>query len=1547
MKRLVATIAILILTCFLLAGCDVVDSAIDGVNSSKHDINNAIIGLFSHTHNYVENIVTPTCENQGYTTFTCECGESYVDDYVDALGHSEVIDAAVPATCTTTGLTEGKHCARCNEVIVAQQTVEVSHDYVNYICRVCGATAYSKGLEYISKGDGTCYVFGIGTCTDTDIVIPHVSPDGETVVKIGSNAFAETYRITSITIPDGVTTIGENAFYGCPDLTSVTIPDTVTSICGGAFWNCKLLTDITIPDSVTSLAGGVFAGCSSLTSMTIPDGVTFIGGYTFYACSNLSSVSIGKGVGYIDYAAFLDCYRLTSITIPGSVTSIGDVAFSGCSSLSSVTIPDSVTSIGGYAFEGCTSLTTIYYAGTLSDWNEIEISENVNFYLIGATRYYYSETMPTEEGNFWLWVDGVPTVWEEYIDLEYSNGLEYRLSGDGTYYTVTGIGTYKGRNLIIPAEYNGLPVKEIASNAFADQTQLVSITIPETIVDFGAYAFNGCTNVTSLYYNAKHANPMGDGYNISYFVFGGLGSDTAGTTVYIGPNVENIPDHMFSAFMGGMYIGSNSVKSVVFDEQSKCTEIGLGAFYECYLLVEISIPNSVTSIGNSAFSGCTSLTSVTIPNSVTSIGNSAFYDCSSLTSVTILDGVTSIGNSAFYGCSSLASIAIPDSVTSIGERAFSGCSSLTGVYITDIVEWCSISFTDYSSNPLNYAENLYLNGELVTNLAILEGATSISRYAFCGYSSFTDIVIPDSVTSIGDYAFKGCSNLKSVVIPETVTYVGLGAFAYSKHTIIYCEAESKPDGWSSEWNSDTQITNTYYRVVWAYTGDTGVTEDGFSWASVKTGIAITGYTGNERDVAIPSQINGCDVTVICDSAFNQMNSISGSTFINSVVIPDSITYIGDYAFDFLNLTTIYYSGTSSDWNEIEISENGNSYLIGATRYYYSETMPTEEGNFWLWVDGVPVSWDVYNAPAYSVGLKYTSNGNGTCYVSGIGTCTDTDIVIPCVSPEGWTVVGIGDYAFYSCSSLVSVTIPDSVTSIGEYAFYGCTSLASVVIPDGVTSISDGAFSGCSSLNSVTIGNGVTSIGAYAFYKCSSLTTIYYAGTSSDWNEIEISENGNSHLFAATIYYYSEMEPTEMGNFWHYVDGEPTVWEDYIDRGYSYGLEYQLSSDGTYYAVTGIGTYKGTQLVIPAEHNGLPVKEIASYAFADQTQLVSITIPETIVDFGFYAFNGCTNVTTLYYNARHANPMGSSGQSYIVFGGLGHDTEGATVYIGPNVEKIPEHMLSIFMGGSDVESNNITSIVFDEQSKCTEIGFSAFEGCASLAEISIPNSVTSIGDYAFTWCSSLTSITIPDSVTSIGNGAFDGCTSLTSITIPDSVTSIGKYAFSHCTSLTNIDVDPDNSYYKSIDGNLYTKDGKEFVQYANGKTDTTFMIPDGVTSIGERAFSVCTSLTSVTIPDSVTSIGYEAFFYCTNLTSVTIGNSLTSISEGAFYCCTSLTSVTIGNSLTSIGEYAFYKCSSLTTINYRGTEEEWYAINKDSYWDRDTGNYTIVYNYTGE
>ena len=189
----------------------------------------------------------------------------------------------------------------------------------------------------------------------------------------------------------------------------------------------------------------------------------------------------------------------------------------------------------------------------------------------------------------------------------------------------------------------------------------------------------------------------------------------------------NYSDSYSNEYSGAVTIPS----TVTYNSKSySVTSIGNYAFYECSSLTTIILPEGVTSIGERAFSGCSSLTSITLPDGMTSIEYCAFSGCSSLTSITLPEGVTSIGEWAFSDCSSLTSITLSESVTSIGNGAFEDCSSLTAVHISSIEAWCKISFEDYDSNPLYYAHNLYLNGELVTELVIPESVTSIGNYAF-------------------------------------------------------------------------------------------------------------------------------------------------------------------------------------------------------------------------------------------------------------------------------------------------------------------------------------------------------------------------------------------------------------------------------------------------------------------------------------------------------------------------------------------------------------------------------------------------------------------------------------------------------------------------------------------------------------------------------------------------------------------------------------------------------------------------------------------------
>lgn len=454
----------------------------------------------------------------------------------------------------------------------------------------------------------------------------------------------------------------------------------------------------------------------------------------------------------------------------------------------------------------------------------------------------------------------------------------------------------------------------------------------------------------------------------------------------------------------------------------------------------------------------------------------------------------------------------------------------------------------------------------------------------------------------------------------------------------------------------------------------------------------------------------------------------------------------------------------------------------------------------------------------------------------------------------YSVTSIGSSAFSGCSSLTSVSIPNSVTSIGSSAFRGCSGLTSLTIPTSVRSIGSSAFESCSGFTSFTIPSSVTSIGSTAFQNCSKLQSINIPNSVTS---IGISAfRGCTSLTSVTI-------PSSVTSI---VDN---MFRDCTGL-ISFTIPNFITSigDGAFYGCSGI-----TNIEIPSS-----VTSIGGSAFYGCSKLASITIPSSVTSIGFMAFSSCIRLSTV-------NVTDLTAWCNIKF-----DREGSHPFNYSNIT----HYL--YLNGESVQDLVIPN-------STTKIGEYTFYNCR-LNSVTIPNSVTSIGKSAFDGCGLTTvnisdlsawtniifesglpthklclndeeieDLIIPNSVTSIGKYAFSGCPGLTSVTIPNSVTSIGEFAFYNCSGITSVE------------------------------------IPNSVAIIEQSTFNGCNKLNSITIPTSVESIKYRAFYGCESLTSVTLPNSLMSIGDMAFANCPKLTSVIIPNSVTSIGEQAYFTTSS--------------------------------------
>ena len=561
-------------------------------------------------------------------------------------------------------------------------------------------------------------------------------------------------------------------------------------------------------------------------------------------------------------------------------------------------------------------------------------------------------------------------------------------------------------NVVIPVRVNGETVTGIGENSFSDCTNLKSIEIPSSVTSIGSNAFKGCTglskvNITDveawckISFESNDANPL--------------------------------------CYAKKLYLNNELVTDLIIP--SSVTRIGKYAFYNCTGLESIEIPSSVTIIEIYAFFGCTGLSKVNITDveawckiSFCSDYSNPLYYAKELylnnelvTDLIIPSSVTSIRSYAFYNCTGLKSIEIPSSVTSIGIYAFLGCSGLSKVNINDVETWCKISFSTVNANPLCYAEKLYLNNELVTDLIIPSSVMSIGNYAFQNCTGLKSIEIPSSVTSIGSNAFRGCTGLSKVNITDVEAWCKISFESNDANPLCY----AKKLYLNNELVTDLIIPSSVTSIgSYAFYNCKGlesieipfsVTSIGssvfYNWTSAQTiSIQYGGFSASEKTWSYCSA--RLEVTIPSTTTSIGSYAFYNCTGLESIEIPSSVTSIGLNAFGgCTGLSKVNISDVET-WCKISFSSCNSNPL------YYAK--------------------DLY--------LKNKSV---------------TYLIIPS------SVTSIGSYAFYNCKGLKGIVIPSSVTSIGDYAFHGCTGLTSIEIPSSVTIIGTFAFYDCTGLAGVS------------------------------------------------------------------------------------------------------------------------------------------------------------------------------------------------------------------------------------------------------------------------------------------------------------------------------------------------------------------------------------------------------------------------------------------------------------------------------------------------
>ena len=432
----------------------------------------------------------------------------------------------------------------------SEYTVTVSDHNESYTA-VYEPIAYSEGLSFTSNGDGSCFVSGIGSCGDKNIVIPKRSPEGDTVTAIGDSAFCDEVGIEGVSFPVTLTEIGEFAFKGCTGISSVVMPRGVNSIGKYAFFGCVGLESVILPTEISSIRSYTFSGCESLEAIVIPEGVTDIGTNAFVNCLSLRTVTLPESLTKINAWAFTHCPRLTSITIPKNVESIGNEAFDNCYRLYEVINRSALSLTAGSSENGCVALfaPTVHTGESLireADGCVFLTLEDTN-YLIDCIGREQKPTLPED-------LDG-----ESYVIGEYA------------FY-----GNEAVTELVIPGGVIG-----IRAWAFSYCTSLESVIIPDSVTSVETYAFFGCGELQRI---------IVDENNTEY------------------KSVENC---LIENDSGALVTGC---KTSVIPNDGSVKSISDAAFFDHKELSAVTIPDGVTKIGGHAFYGCAGLAELTFQN---------------------------------------------------------------------------------------------------------------------------------------------------------------------------------------------------------------------------------------------------------------------------------------------------------------------------------------------------------------------------------------------------------------------------------------------------------------------------------------------------------------------------------------------------------------------------------------------------------------------------------------------------------------------------------------------------------------------------------------------------------------------------------------------------------------------------------------------------------------------------------------------------------------------------------------------------------------------
>ena len=916
---------------------------------------------------------------------------------------------------------------------------------------------------------------------DTNVLIPE-EIDGLKVSEIAIDTFAGCNNIIRITIPYTVKSIHFKAFKDCiavkeyivdeknenylsldgvlydKDMTDLikypvaridacyTIPDTVLHINSYAFYSCNALTEIVIPDSVKSIGSNAFAYCNNVSEITLGKEITEIDDSAFKSCSNLETVNYNctnctYAARYYSYAVFKNCSKLSNFNIGNNVAQLPDNLLSFCSSIKNIIIPESIINIGSRAFYRCRRLENVYYEGTLDNWCGIVFKNSYSNPCYYADKLYCDGklvsgdvTIATDVNNYALYnsasitnvtlTDNVKKIGNGAF--EKCTSLKNVTIPD----SVTYIGSYafSGDSNI---ESFSLPksLTTIGDGAFQNCALIDYIVVPENVTNIGASAFYGCNNLQRITLPFVGTSESATGADSVFgSIFGSTSSSTSGTT-----------KQSYDSSSSSYYYIPSTLKSVTI---TNATKIPYGAFDNCSMITDLSIPKSVASVGENAFRGCTGMKKLSIPfvgSSRTSTGYSSTFGYPFGYSSSSVDGYTSqyyesskcyyynipssiedveitdqstIPYGAFYNCSKIKNIRLNKVITDISTDSFYGLSGMENVYFDgSLEEWCNINCTSY--RPNYYANHLYINGELLQGeLVIPSTITNVPSYAFAGATDIGSIKLNSKLSSVGANAFIKCTGLSKVDFDGTLDdWVDIRFTNYASNPVYFAHDLYIGGAKFSGKIVLPERLNVVPNSVFA--GCSGITEVILNDNITSIEQSAFDHCTNLAVINIPET-----VTNICEYAFD------GCSGLAEVAIPNGVTNVPRYAFR--NCTSLKKLTVSSECTYGRNSFSGCEKIESITLTCKNGIMPN-----------------------FSTSSTYSSKSfkNTPWYIS--------DAINEIIIEDG--VKRIGNNAFRGTHAS-KINVPTSVKEIGSNAFYNCSKLGEITIPAGTNSIGTSAFS---------------------------------------------------------------------------------------------------------------------------------------------------------------------------------------------------------------------------------------------------------------------------------------------------------------------------------------------------------------------------------------------------------------------------------------------------------------------------------------------------------